>query len=80
MRLWYSLFCGFWRSHLQLQRPKLDALLNNPNLWTLSQVDFEKLPETRGFYLDFRGPMIPRRRATKEKLFWAPCGGSDRPL
>src|SRR3954451_21237741 len=27
----------------------LDALLANPKLWTLSQADFEKLPETKGF-------------------------------
>src|SRR3954451_13624810 len=69
MRPWYSLFAVLALASSALAAD-LDALLNNPNLWTLSQTDFEKLPETRGF--SWTSVAHDSARATKEKLFGLP--------
>src|SRR4051794_6923194 len=49
MRSWLWLFSAMAVVVAPLRAADLDGLLKNPKLWTLTQEEFEKLPETKGF-------------------------------
>ena len=69
MRFWYILLAAALAASMA-EAADLDALLANPKLWSLTQEDFQKLPESRGF--QWTSEAHDSARAVRQRVYTLP--------